>query len=50
MFEYTKEEEKRFELSEKIILIEKLIYEKKLQIRLLNDWIRKIQKNQNLKK
>lgn len=46
---YTKnnKNEERIELADQVIMIEKLIAEKKMQLKMLNTWLRKTQEKGN---
>lgn len=42
-------EENQFELADQIIMIEKLIREKEIQIKMLKDWLRRTQEKGNVR-
>lgn len=49
MYRQDKESEERIELADQIIMIEKLIAEKKMQLTMLNEWLKKTQERGNAK-
>lgn len=49
MYRNYQEKEERIELADQIVMIQKLIDEKEIQINILNTWLKKIQEKANEK-